>query len=210
MEQIFPDIYKVYPTKIARGKYISYFVIHDSGNLLFPCFSLSSTIHGSFEELDQHGGLSKQLLGDSHFKTPHCDEVADHFDAPLYCSEPEADDVTRKLKHVVTFPFQRHELAPGVEVIPTPGHRPGGTCYLVTSQNHRFLFTGDAVWHDGESWKSYPTKRGRQAMLESLEFLAELDFDVLLANTSIQNPNCYVEVSDHSRRQLMDSIQSQL
>lgn len=34
----------------------------------------------------------------------------------------------------------------GIEVIPTPGHTPGSTCYLVPGVNGQsYLFTGDTI-----------------------------------------------------------------
>jgi glyoxylase-like metal-dependent hydrolase (beta-lactamase superfamily II) len=136
--------------------------------------------------------------------------VAGRFGAPLYCSEPEAPDVIKSVKHVRTFPLERHVLVPGVEVIPTPGHRPGGVCYLVTLHGRRFLFAGDGIWHDGSGWKSFPTKAGRPTMIDSLRRLAQVDFDVLLANTRVGNPICFVEVDGESRRELIESILEQL
>jgi glyoxylase-like metal-dependent hydrolase (beta-lactamase superfamily II) len=132
------------------------------------------------------------------------------FGAPLYCSEPEAADVTKSVKNVRTFPLERHVLEPRVEVIPTPGHRPGGVCYLVTLGGSRFLFAGDAIWHDGTGWKAFPTKAGRAKMIDSLGRLAEVEFDVLLANTRVENPTCSVSVDDESRRELIDSVSRML
>jgi glyoxylase-like metal-dependent hydrolase (beta-lactamase superfamily II) len=210
VEEILKGVYKVLPTKVTDSKYPSFFVRRASGNLLFPCFSNSSTIHGSFDQIDALGGLKYQLLGDSHFKTPHCDEVAERFGAPLYCSEPEAPDVTKRLKRVRVFPLERHELEPGLEVIPTPGHRPGGVCYLVQVGGRRCLFAGDGIWHDGKDWKAFPTKPGRPKMIESLRRLADVDFDLLLANTKIGNPHCFLELDERSRRALMAAIIAKL
>jgi hypothetical protein len=92
MEEIYPGIFKVLPTKPLPSKCITFFVRKSGGNLLFPCFSGSATIHARFDAIAAMGGISRQLLGDSHFKTPHCDEVFARFGAPLYCSQPEAAD----------------------------------------------------------------------------------------------------------------------
>jgi glyoxylase-like metal-dependent hydrolase (beta-lactamase superfamily II) len=210
MDELFPGVFKVLPTKPSPSKCITFFVRRPEGNLLFPCFSGSATIHGRFEEIASLGGVARQLLGDSHFKTPHCDEVAARFGAPLYCSEPEAPDVTKSVKNVRIFPLERHQLEPGVEVIPTPGHRPGGVCYLVTLGGRRYLFAGDGIWHDGTAWKAFPTKAGRPKMIDSLRRLADVEFDVLLANTRVNNPICSVELDDQARRDLIASIREQL
>ncbi|WP_275097198.1 MBL fold metallo-hydrolase [Sedimenticola hydrogenitrophicus] len=44
--------------------------------------------------------------------------------------------------------FDQREVQLGnIEVIPTPGHTPGSTCFLVHSaQGQRYLFTGDTLY----------------------------------------------------------------
>ncbi|MBL8146804.1 MAG: hypothetical protein JNL34_10505, partial [Anaerolineae bacterium] len=108
MREIFPGVYEVMPSKPTPSKYSSFFVERTGGNLLMPCFSNSSTIQAAFDAMAERGGLKAQLLGDSHFRSAHCDEVFARFGAPLYCSVVEAPDVTSKVQHVVTFPFERH------------------------------------------------------------------------------------------------------
>jgi glyoxylase-like metal-dependent hydrolase (beta-lactamase superfamily II) len=206
MDEIFPNIFKLLPAKVMDSKYISFLVKRAAGNLLFPCFSNSSTIHNRFDAITDMGGLRYQLLGDSHFKTPHCDEVAVRFNAPLYCSELEAPDVTRKLKRVVVFPFKRHLLEPDIEIIPTPGHRPGGVCYRVQMGDKSYLFAGDTIWHDGQGWNVFPTKAGVKQMHASLLLLLDVEFDVLLANTRVDNAVCSVTLTPEARRVFLNDL----
>jgi glyoxylase-like metal-dependent hydrolase (beta-lactamase superfamily II) len=112
----------------------------------------------------------------------------------------------KSVKNVRLFPLERHELEPGVEVIPIPGHRPGGVGYLVTLAERKYLFAGDGLWHDGKSWKAFPSKAGRTRMIESVKRLADVEFDVLLANTRVENPVCSIELTEVSRRTLMETI----
>jgi hypothetical protein len=194
MQEIYPDIYEIFPSKQTPKKYRSFLIRRDEGNVLIPCFSTNSTIEAHFDAIAGLGGLSRQLLGDSHFKSTHCDSVAERFNAPLYCSEKEAPDVTRALKQVVTFPFTRHLLDTGIEVIPTPGHRSGGVCYLITVGGKRYLFVGDFIWHDGMRWIPTATKANVREYIASLHLLAGIDFDALLANCVISNPTYRVEL----------------
>lgn len=210
MQEIFPDVYQVFPSKPTPSKYRSFFVKCDAGNLLFPCFSNSSTIHAHFDAIAALEGLSRQLLGDMHFKSAHCDEVAERFGAPLYCSEPEAPDVMRSVKQVVTFPFTRHLLESGVEVLPTAGHRDGGVCYLITLGEKRYLFVGDFIWHDGARWIPTARKATVRAYSASLALLDALDFDVLLANTNISNAICSVVFNTDSRRAFFSDLRTQM
>ena len=210
MEELFPGVFKIMPSKLSPHKYISFFIERQAGNLLFPCYSSSSTIDASFAEIEQRGGLAYQLLGDSHFKSAYCDTVAERFNAPLYVSEKEAPDVAPKLAHVQIFPFTPHQLAPDIEVIPTPGHRPGGVCYLVTMQQQTVLWAGDFIWHNGDEWGAFPTKAGRQQIVESLQTVAEKEWQVLLANTKVSNPTCFVEVAPQTRAAFIESIIAKL
>ncbi len=66
----------------------------------------------------------------------------------------------------------------GVEVIPTPGHTPGSTCYLVPGAiGLRYLFTGDTLYlsESGEWTAGYlPSFSNAHTLAESLRLLATL------------------------------------
>jgi hypothetical protein len=113
MNEIFPGVSRVLPTKPTPSECISFFVRRAEGNLLFPCFSGGATIDGRLDQIAAMGDLSRQLLGDSHFKAPHCDEVAGRLGAPLDCIEPEAPDVVKSVRDVVTFPWSVTSSNPG-------------------------------------------------------------------------------------------------
>ena len=210
MNEIFPNIYQIFPSKQTPSKYRPFFVKRDEGNLLIPCFSTNSTIEAHFDAIAELGGLSRQLLGDSHFKSSHCDQVAERFNAPVYCSEGEAPDVTPVVKQVMIFPFTRHLLEPQIEVIPTPGHRPGGVCYLISMDEKRYLFVGDFIWHDGEKWIPTATKANFRAYIESLHLLEGIAFDVLLANSKISNPTYSVALNQETRKAFIADLLEQV
>ena len=208
MQLLFDNVYRVLPTKVTPSKYSSLFVKRPRGNLLFSCLGGHSSIEGSFDEMDALGGVALHLLGDMHFAARYNDDVDQRFGVATRCSEVEGPDVRRKVESVVTFPFERHALAPGVEVIPTPGHRPGAVSYLVETGGRRCLFAGDSIYHDGRQWMCPVSRKNRKTMIATLALLADVDFDVLLANTGANNPVCFVEVDGDSRRDLMAQLQS--
>lgn len=210
MNKLFPDVFELFPSKPTPKKYRSFFIKRAAGNLLLPCFSSSSTIEAHFDAIAQSGGLSKQLLGDAHFKSAHCDEVAQRFDAPLFCSVLEAPEVIHSLKHVSQFPFEQHDLEPGLQVIPTPGHRDGGVCYLIDVAHKRCLFVGDFIWHDGEQWITTARKAGKRAYAASLDLLETLEFDVVICNAIISNPTYYIEVDPDARSSFIASLRQHL
>jgi len=210
MDLLFDSVYRVLPTKVTPSKYSSLFVERSRGNLLFSCFGGHSSIEGSFDAIEAKGGIALHLLGDMHFAARCSDDVARRFGAPTMCSEVEAPDVKRKVRNVATFPFERHELAPGVEVIPTPGHRPGAVSYLVRVGRRRCLFAGDTIYHDGSRWRALASKKNRNIMLNTLDMLAGVPFDALLANTGANNPICHVELDGDSRPTFIDDLKKGL
>ena len=210
MEELFEGVYRIQPTKVTPSKYVSLFAERTAGNLLFSCFGGHSSIEGSFDAIDARGGVAMHLLGDMHFAARYSDDVFARFGVPTRCSEVEAPDVKRKVKNVSTFPFERHELAPGVEVIPTPGHRPGAVGYLVDVGNRRCLFAGDSIYHDGTKWRALASKRNRPIMRATLESLDGIDFDVLLANTNVTNPVCHVEFDGDDKDGFLTELRADL
>lgn len=211
MRELSPGVFRIDPSKITPTKYISYFVVRDEGNLLFPCLSSASTFESDWSDMHELGGVAAQLIGDMHFATKHCDVLADEFGTPVQCSEVEAPDVRRKVKQVLTFPFERHEIANDVTVIPTPGHRPGAISYLVSVNEQKTLFVGDSIWHDGNSWKALASKKNRKVMAQTLENLKQEEFSAMYANVSVKNPVSSIEFSSTKQReQFFDELISEL
>ena len=210
MEELFGGVYRIQPTKVTPSKYVSLFAERTEGNLLFSCFGGHSSIEGSFDAIDARGGVAMHLIGDMHFAARYSDDVFARFGIPTRCSEVEAPDVKRKVKNVATFPFERHELAPGVEVIPTPGHRPGAVSYLVPVGDRQCLFAGDSIYHDGTKWRALASKRNRPIMRATLDLLDGIAFDVLLSNTSVTNPICHVELDGDDKDGFLAELRADL
>ncbi|HEY8523942.1 MAG TPA: MBL fold metallo-hydrolase [Acidimicrobiales bacterium] len=74
--------------------------------------------------------------------------------------------------------FERRQVdATGVEVIPTPGHSPGSTSFLVPGVDGDYLFTGDAVYRGADGRWAAGFLRGTSdpvALAASLDVLAAL------------------------------------
>lgn len=211
MIECMTNIYKLEPSKITPSKYISFFVLRDAGNLLFPCVSSSSTFESSWQEIHDRGGVTKQLLGDMHFATKHNDQLFEEFGAPTCCSIKEETDVRRKVENVEAFLFERHEVAPGVTAIPTPGHRPGAVSYLVNVGSSNVLFAGDSLWHDQEKWLALSNKKNRPVMKNTLATLRDENFATIFVNSSVQNPICSIDFpDDDAKNDFLDGLAESL
>lgn len=198
--RIADGVFRVLPEKITPTKYSSFYVNHPEGNLMFPCYTRGGLTQETLDTIDADGGLLAQLLGDMHMKDPLCDVMQARYGAWAYCSVIEADDVKRTCSKVKTFPYRRHALFPHVEVIPTPGHRPGSVSYIVPVKNKRVLFAGDNVGYDGKRWTAFPTRQGRGDMVKSLQMLGECEFDLLCAITLATEPTCSIELGTAAKR----------
>lgn len=194
------NIFKIEPSKITPTKYISFIALRKTGNLLFPCLASSSTFESSWQKIIELGGVSRQLLGDMHFATKHNDQLFSEFGALTCCSVLEEPDVRRKVENVEAFPFERHEIAPGVIVIPTPGHRPGAVSYLVNVGDTNVLFAGDTLWHDEEKWVALSNKKNRPVMKSTLASLQEENFTTIFVNSSVKNPVYSIEFREHNEK----------
>jgi glyoxylase-like metal-dependent hydrolase (beta-lactamase superfamily II) len=127
-------------------------------------------------------------------------------DAPRFVHAADAGPVAAAYPVRGTF-SRRHVLDEDFEVIPTPGHTPGATAYLWDSGEHRFLFTGDTVLlREGEWVGAVLGSSDRDAYVESLAVLGDLDFDVLVPWAATAGDPYYAVTSRADARRRLDAI----
>ncbi len=153
----------------------SYFVRHPDGNWLIDSPKFLPQLVKKFHDW---GGIANIFL-------THEDDVAD---AARYAAEFGSRRIIHREElssqpdaELVLEGFEPQELAPGIVVIPTPGHTEGHLCLLF---NNRFLFTGDHLaWNrhsqrliafKNHCWYSWPE------LVKSMHRLKEYRFDWVL------------------------------
>jgi len=145
----------------------------DRGNLLLYS---TTTVEASAPAIRELGGIARHYLNHRHEALLPSAWV----DAPLFVHESERASVSKSYDVRGTF-SRRHMLDEDFEVIPTPGHTSGATAYLWDSGEHRLLFTGDTIYlEEGEWIAAVLSSSDREAYIDSLELIRELDFDVLV------------------------------
>lgn len=151
----------------------AYFALRKEGNILFYS---SSKIEQNFDFLEKMGGVASQYVNHRDEASEYCDIVERRFGAPLHCHILESEAISNKCRIGHTF-SERIIQAPDFEIIPTPGHCPGSTCFLLKVAGRRLLFTGDSFYPLNGVWSVAIPDGNQKQMIESLNLLADLDID---------------------------------
>jgi hydroxyacylglutathione hydrolase len=143
------------------------------GNVLF----YGTQTDEDFDQLDDLGGVAHQYLSHRDEAGPMLARVKERFGSRLHAPARELVEIGQHA-HIDVPLASRHVDANGIEVIPTPGHSPGSTCYLVPGANGQtYLFTGDTILLAGDGgWVAgfLPSVSAAPAMADSLALLAAL------------------------------------
>jgi hydroxyacylglutathione hydrolase len=151
------------------------------GNVLF----YGTHTDADFDELESLGGVAHQYLSHRDEAGPMLERTGWRFGSRLHAPARELVEIGQHA-HIDVALGSRHVDANGIEVIPTPGHSPGSTCYLVPgAYGQSYLFTGDTILlaPDG-TWVSgfLPSLSAAPAMRESLTTLAALRPDLVISS----------------------------
>jgi glyoxylase-like metal-dependent hydrolase (beta-lactamase superfamily II) len=181
MDTVIPDLYASAPEPLsfAPTTHIRAFLLRRSqGNVLIYS---APTVADDAPAIEQLGGIARHYLNHWHEAAfGGGDRIAGTFGAPLFCHENDREPTAEKTDVAGTFAV-RHMAGDDFEVIPIPGHTPGATAYLWESGGHRCLFTGDSVYLRDSEWvAAVLDSSDRDAYLESLELIRDLDFDMLV------------------------------
>lgn len=158
----------------------AYLWTRGAGNALFYCPAGDA----DFATLDSLGGVDDQYLSHQDEAGPMLASIAERFGSRLHAPAAERETIGRHSPIHVPL-STRHVDDGGVEVIPTPGHTPGSTSYLIHGAQGRYLFTGDTMFvaADGR-WSTFviPGIGDGAAMADSLNLLASLQPDVVISS----------------------------
>jgi glyoxylase-like metal-dependent hydrolase (beta-lactamase superfamily II) len=167
----------------------AYLWTRPGGNVLF----YSPATSAQFDQIAALGGVADQYLSHQDEAGPMLAALAGRFGARLHAP---AAEIARIGEHAhVDVPLStRHVDSLGVEVIPTPGHSPGSTSYLVTgADGEAYLFTGDTIFPRGDgTWGTFviPGVGDPEALRTSLQLLSTLT-PALVISSAFAGPTAY-------------------
>lgn len=144
----------------------------------------STATDDDFPALEELGGVADQYLSHRDEAGPLLAKIADHFDSTLHAPVAELLEIGQHA-HVDVPLGSRHIDVNGIEVVPTPGHSPGSTCYLVNGAEGSYLFTGDTLIRaeNGNWWAGYiPGIGDADALAASLRLLRTLNPDAVISS----------------------------
>ena len=152
----------------------------DGHNALF----YSPAGDADFAAIESLGGVDDHYLSHQDEAGPMLARIGERFGSRLHA--PAADGATIEQHRPIDVPLSiRHIDDRGIDVIPTPGHTPGSTCYLVDGAEGRYLFTGDTMFVAGDGrWSTFviPGIGDATAMADSVRLLGTLEPDVVISS----------------------------
>jgi glyoxylase-like metal-dependent hydrolase (beta-lactamase superfamily II) len=171
----------------------------EEGNLLVYSVADLASASAAFERL---GGVQRQYLGHWH----EAMFAGNRLDVPLFVHEADRGQTERRTDVAGTF-SEGQTLGGDFEIVPISGHTPGATAYLWDSGQQRLLFTGDTIYlSDGDWVAAVLDSSDRDAYIESLERLRELDFDVLVPWAATAGTPYYAVTDKGDAQRRIDAI----
>jgi hydroxyacylglutathione hydrolase len=185
MKQIYPDLWQTgpehpFPSVITHA----YCLVRGGGNVLF----YSSGITENHQHVQDLGGIIRQYLSHRDEAGSALVRIKQMFGSALCCHRLEEKAVREVCP--VDLTFQAREIHLGdIEVIPTPGHTDGSTCFLYKSPHGKtYLFTGDTIYPNDNAWGTlvWPGAGGSTSDLrDSLKQLRNLEPNVVISSASV-------------------------
>ena len=161
------------PSMVVR----SFLLCRRDGNLLL---NASEGALESADEIERLGGAGALWLGHGHEASTGAAAIAERLKTPVVAHAADREDAAKAVAIAETFDGPR-QIGSDLKAIPIPGHTPGSAAYLWHGPEARCLFTADSLYvKAGELRGALLESSDREAYLESLARLREIEFDLLV------------------------------
>lgn len=187
MQQLYQDLWVTepdhpLPEELPDLTMHGYLLVREAGNILF----CRSEHPGDYERIRELGGVTRHYLTHWHEAAPGLARVKEMFGSKLVCHRLAEEIVAKTCPVDMTFDRQEVHLG-AIEVIPTPGHTAGSSCFVYRSPHGRtYLFAGDTVYPNRGTWEAIVFDDGNEADLRaSLATLRSFQPDVVLCGAAV-------------------------
>jgi hypothetical protein len=179
MRQLYDDLWETtaeHPFGDSTSTH-AYLLTRADGNVLLYG---TSGYPEDMDKIERLGGITRQYLSHRDEAGPGLLVIKKRFGCKLCCHRLDAPAADAVCPVDVQFDARETHLG-SLEIIPTPGHTPGSTCFLASSPSgRRYLFTGDSIFPDGPAWGTYVSRDQRKRLRESLLLLRDLEPDFVM------------------------------
>jgi len=207
MIEIYPYLFRtesIHLFPFSSFKFNAYLLIRPEGNVLM--YGPGKNIEQYYEFIASKGGIKRVFISHRDEASQNCTKVAKHFKAQVYCPQVEEEEITKKCPVDKTFSGDQI-VDKTLEIIFTPGHSPGSSCFLWKAPDgKRILFTGDNVVLREDGWGVYIMDASNlPTTIKSMQKLRNLEVDVVCPG-GYSGEHAYEEVTHGRWKQIIDSI----
>jgi glyoxylase-like metal-dependent hydrolase (beta-lactamase superfamily II) len=189
------------PLPFGRSMTLRAFLCHrEAGNILIYA---TPALAAEAAEIERLGGVWRHYLGHGH-EAGFLAMITDAGATLIH--ERDVPERAGPGPQPATF-ADEHEVGPDFQIIPAPGHTPGTTAYLWGGPRERVLFTADTVFlRDGDWQTALLSSSDRAQLIESLELIRELEFDVLAPWIAGAGQACWARTDRRDTHRRIDAI----
>lgn len=202
MDELFTDVYKTrdeHPFSNAVKTFAT-LVVGASGNRMFHCSSLWN--EDGF--MDEIGGVHTIYLNHRDECSPALGEIQRAYNSHIVAHELEKSFV-EPYARLTRSVLSEERIEEDLLAIPTPGHCPGSTCFLLERQGEKLLFTGDTLYPNSGKWRVAISEENRAQMIESLKLLKKYDADWVIPGLYVgELPSLNFKANEY--QQMLDGV----
>ncbi|MCJ8344782.1 MBL fold metallo-hydrolase [bacterium] len=210
MKKIFNDLYVTEAERPFQNvvRTISYFIKSQKENYIIYSskFFKEEKIQNLIKEL---GGVKAQILNHRDEASEILKEVRVLFSSKLVCHHLE-EEVVKQYSEIDVLIRDEKILFDQFEVLHTPGHAPGSTCYLYHGVEGNYLFTGDTLYLAHGQFKVAVSEENKEQIIESLLKLKQFEVDYIYPGLFIGQENCRKFAHKDEFGQMIDDVVTSL
>ena len=207
MQTVIPDLHASAPVALsfAPSTHVRAFLLRRrQGNLLIYS---AETVADDVRAIEDLGGIARHYLNHWHEAAFGGGErIASTFGAPLFCHEDDRQPAAETVAIAGTF-SERHKDGDDFEAVPIPGTRAGRPPTYGTAAGIAACSPATAsICARANGSRRCSSSSDREAYVESLELIKQLDFDLLVPWAATAGQPCHALTDKTDTQRRIDAI----